>query len=98
MTNGKYFSVGERVGLVSVYFPEVNGEYVIEHHEYGYFMDSTTGKGGYGHSYTLMGLYELDGELSWWCQSALRKLHKPSTDSFNEMMTKLTDKVGEPTQ
>lgn len=96
-----YFSVGEEVILQSKDSPELNGEYVVEAvFGEGDTCSRTAGrrwinKNGYG--------YFLEGECHMapdsecprvvWRESALRKKHKPSTDSFTEMMSNINEKV-----
>jgi hypothetical protein len=88
----KYFSVGEKVGLVSKHYPELNGEYTISGYG-GYTLarDRDTGYVGYHHAYTLKGITPHYGEKErWWFQFALRKIHKSGGTSFKYMMDKLS--------
>lgn len=91
------FSVGEEVILCSQERPKFNGEYVVEcvapDGEYvkcrltGDFIRSDEG-GGYGYLLT-PSIPDFEGNEILWDQTALRKKHKPSTESFSEMMRNL---------
>ena len=90
-----YFSVGEEVILVSVDYPELNGDYIILD-----VMPPTGNiiRGRDGLMYRHNNLDYSIGEggrngLDHWAQSALRKKHKPSTDSFTEMMSNINELV-----
>lgn len=101
--NPPLFKVGELVGLVSVSRPECNGQYIVERvlapdevykgrndgvelsageSRFAYLLDKVfVSKHGFG-------------EICW-DESALRKIHKPSEYSFNELLTSLknTDNI-----
>jgi hypothetical protein len=94
-----YFAVGEEVILVSKSHPECNGEHTvarifIQGDEY----KSTSGKPWQNTSDTIGYWLESDdierrnnGKL--WSQSALRKKHPPSTESFTELMSNITKEL-----
>ncbi|UVN13478.1 hypothetical protein FBPa8_0014 [Pseudomonas phage vB_PaeP_FBPa8] len=94
-----YFHVGEEVILQSVDRPDLNGEYTVRQVVVGretYICRDTGSKirtypeGVY---YILEEVILLtDGFETSWCESALRKKHKPSDDSFEQMMDKLREK------
>ena len=96
-----YFSVGEEVILQSKDEPQLNGEYVVEAvFDEGETASTSPGKtwvnvNGYG--YFLEGEYhthpDSDCPRVLWTESALRKKHKPSTDSFTEMMSNIDELV-----
>lgn len=82
-----YFSVGEEVILVSEYYPEYNGEYIVEvikgpntflcpYSGNKVFLDEV--------GYKLDGL-TFNNESNWWAQNTLRKKPKLSDDEFDEI-------------
>ncbi len=91
--NEPYFQVGEEVILVSVKHPHVNGDYVVEdilppnqtvdpyNSNHLITKDGTAG-------YKLEGLDDV-GNSVWWTQNSLRKKHKPSTQSFSNLITNI---------
>ena len=92
------FKVGERVGLVSKTFPERNGEYTVREvlPEGAGFTCRLTGRfltrGGVGYGYMLEELAMNGGNTVHekpYHESALRKLHKPSKYSFNELLSEI---------
>lgn len=104
--NTPLFQVGELVGLVSVDFPHLNGKYHVRVilHEGEEYLDKFLGKtvlnvGGNFKTYC----YSLDeielpnsiGHEYLWNESALRKIHKPSQYSYDQLLTELknTDKI-----
>jgi hypothetical protein len=94
MTQPK-FSVGEQVILQSKGKPQYNGEYIVQ----GIAMPGKFYRGIEQPVYCTIG-YDLgivitenfldvrDG-YSLWCESALRKKHQPSTESFSQIMNGL---------
>lgn len=95
-----YFHVGEEVILQSVSQPDLNGEYTVRqvlNADKTYICRATGNKirpYPEGFYYTLEEVVPLDHdgfEMSW-CESALRKKHKPSDDNFQQMMDKLREK------
>ncbi len=97
--NTPLFKVGERVGLVSRSLPQFNGEYTVERilNPRETFRSRVSGKlfrnGSDNYSYLLnktMVCEEIDDVC--WYESALRKIHKTSQFSFDELMQEL--KVG----
>ena len=94
-----YFKIGEEVILQSKDLPHLNGEYVVEEVlldgdvVYSSPNNTVTNR---GITYTLFKDIRVkvlsDGECRrGWAQSALRKKHPPSDDSFEEMMSKLKE-------
>jgi len=103
-----YFSVGEEVILRSKYYPQYDGEYIVSEvipfadakrlsYEKGMnFRDFPE-----SYHYSLDGLScdvtnnTDDSTKTWhyWSQRSLRKKHKPSTDSFTEMMGNIKELV-----
>jgi len=95
------FKVGERVGLVSVTKPHLNGEYVVESIVDGCepyvcrVTDKTKrGKDWVGYGYLLSGCITMSPcsvencEVPW-DESALRKLNKPSKYSFEQLLSEI---------
>lgn len=94
--NEPYFQVGEEVILVSKSVPELNGEYVVEHAlPHGNWpnpypsefkrINVTEGAG-----YKLMGIEASETiPTGYFKQSALRKKHKPSSQSFSNLITNI---------
>jgi len=93
-----YFSVGEEVILASIKRPEFNGDHIVEkvfadgdavfeNRDNIYLSDGT--------AYYLEGLHceNTEGYRLTWAQKTLRKKHKPSTDSFTEMMSNINELV-----
>ena len=95
--NAPLYKVGERVGLVSRTFPERNGEYTVRQvlgkgdkfvcrltkdthswkfDRFAYILEEMCAFGSWKHE-------------AVWYESALRKLHKPSQFSFDELMEEL---------
>ena len=97
------YSVGEKVLLRSINYPEFNDVYhVSKVVPKGAFttcdLTGTRYWNGDAVAYILAELKELDDQdLEYtWCESALRKFHDPSGDTFEEMMKKLNKaNVGE---
>lgn len=95
-----YFHVGEEVILQSVDRPDLNGEYTVRQVLVGRetYICRATGKKvrtyPEGFYYILEEVIPLthDGFEINWDESALRKKHKPSDDSFEQMMNKLKEK------
>jgi len=92
--NEPYFQVGEEVILVSRLWPELNGDHVIEHrlttglwsnrYKPDSMVDITSPA-----AYKLVGLdpgVTIEGS-GYFGQPSLRKKHKPSTESFHELIT-----------
>jgi len=92
----QYFEIGEEVVLVSEMDSSLNGEYVITDidppHDKDYmcpytgtFMEPTR---SYGYKLDeLIFVSKITGDsICWFDQSALRKKHKPSDESFGEIM------------
>ena len=89
------YQVGEKVRLVSITYPEYNGEYFVERvvGPRETYVDRLSGES-----------YDNDGEIGYlldeplqdkkvnypreceWVESALRKIYPPSTESFDEML------------
>ena len=104
MEDRPYFAVGERVMICSVSHPEMNGEDEIYEvvHEFAETVDRVTGKTvshifdkskfAYKLKHTRLSHVNDDGGEyeGVWVQSALRKIHEPSTESFEELMKSLT--------
>ena len=100
--NTPLFKVGERVGLGSKRLSQHNGEYIV--HEVicqrDIYVCRLTGKkiiktdGNFSYLMTEP-LPELDGMEAHFLESSLRKLHKPSQFSFDELMQELktTNKI-----
>ena len=99
-----YFEVGEEVILCSTMHPEFNGEYLVIEALSGNEFASYIRNLGYrvafdtGPFYYNLGFLidtEEEGGFEWyhWEQTALRKKHKPSTDSFTEMMSNIDELV-----
>ncbi len=88
----KYFSVGERVGLVSKNYPELEGEYSIsEYGGYRLVRNRITDVCSHQHLYTLKDCPAPNDETpKWWAQPALRKIHNSGGTSFEYMMNKLS--------
>jgi len=90
------YKVGEEIILVSKNWPAYNGEYVVEVvHKDGDITPKTPPTiidtdGGYSY---YLGFNVPDNSYTHWCEQSLRKKHKPSDDSFEDMMNKL--KIGE---
>jgi len=94
-----YFSVGEEVILQSKDFPHLSGDHIIER---VFLVGDPVFKVG-NHTYVNRDTpaYHLEGENDIgrdgyrepWVQSVLRKKHKPSTDSFTEMMSNINELV-----
>ncbi len=103
MKDRPYFAVGERVMICSVSYPELNGEDEVYEiiHNIKQTHDRVTGetvtltrKGGkfaYKLKNTVTASVNANGERceGVWAQSALRKIHEPSTESFEELMKSL---------
>ncbi len=104
MKDRPYFAVGERVMICSVSHPELNGEDEIYEvlYEFAETVDRVTGKTvshtfnkskfAYKLKHTWLSHVKEDGSEyeGVWAQSALRKIHEPSTESFEELMKSLT--------
>ena len=104
MKDHPYFKVGERVMIFSESYPELNGEDEIYEvvHEFAETVDRVTGKTvscaftkskfAYKLKHTRLSHVNDDGSEyeGVWAQSALRKIHEPSTESFEELMKSLT--------
>jgi len=94
-----YFSVGEEVILVSNSAPHLNGEHVVEWimppgvHENPY--DKPHSVSGTTFGYKLVGVDPEDtpSTSGIFDQPALRKKHKPSPESFTEMMGNIKELV-----
>jgi hypothetical protein len=93
------FKVGEKVGLVSITKPHLNGEYIVEgivegDNPFTCRITNRTlrGKGWTGYGYMLVDCQYLDDkegcELPW-DEPALRKLHKPSKYSFDDLLSEI---------
>jgi hypothetical protein len=85
-----YFSIDEEVILQSRNHPQYNGDNVVEK----IITPGTKLKSGLGVYIGIQyGIYGIDlgkdsdGDQSYFNQSALRKKHKPSDESFSELMT-----------
>lgn len=98
-TMRQLFSVGEEVILCSKNHPQYNGAYIVdkvvisgEKHTCRITGQSGNVRGGSSELGYLLNVPHLDAiegvEIAW-SQSALRKKHKPSTESFSEMMRNL---------
>jgi hypothetical protein len=89
------YQIGELVILQSEHQPKHNGEYIIEAIDDSLMVNVNTKKieGGLGYYLGFTG----DMGNKYWTQAALRKIHKPSTQSFTEMMSvlKMPNKVWE---
>ena len=97
MSEPKY-SVGEVVILQSTMMPELNGEYEVEccFAKQDWYICALTGdkQRVTGLGYRLHGLTpDVGGWEALFKETALRKKHQGSDDSFEEMMSKL--KIGE---
>ena len=101
--NNPYFEVGEEVILVSENEPQFNGDYIVagvfdqeeraEHiRKRGFISNKTGGEFGYDLGFVI-NVDKQGFEEIFWAQSALRKKHKPSTDSFTEMMSNIDELV-----
>lgn len=101
--NTPLFKVGELVGLVSVNRPECNGQYIVERVLDPNEVFASRNDGKYMHNGSDFPAYLLSeifiskygyGEACW-NESALRKIHKPSEYSYQELLTSLkeTDKI-----
>lgn len=102
----QYFIVGEEVELVSLTYPEMNGDAVISHvivrDSNSEFKCPVTGQLFYASRrkfsanavcYYLHGIMiDEDGRPNLWSQSALRKKH-PKGDSFDTIMKTLNQGV-----
>lgn len=91
--NNPYFSIGEEVILVSKDAPHLNGDYTVERVlQKGDTLTSTDGNIGIvselGYSIGVA-FTRYDS----WCQSALRKKHKPSDESFTNMISNLNKEL-----
>jgi hypothetical protein len=98
-----YFAVGERVMIFSESHPELNGEDEVYEiiHNINQTHDRVTGetvtltrkdgKFAYKLKNTVTASVNANGERceGVWSQSALRKIHTPATESFEEMMKSL---------
>ena len=92
-----YFRVGEQVILVSKDSPQLNGEHIVEDilrkgiqsnpFDGGAMVDVTS-----AFSYKLEGIEPSDTlyGTGYFVQETLRKKHKPSDESFSELMTNYT--------
>ena len=79
-----YFNVGEEVILCSEAAPNLNGEYVVLDFVHTFNAVCPVTKKFYaGFSYRLS--VSVDG-CFWWNETALRKKHKPSDQSFKELI------------
>jgi len=92
--NEPYFEVGEEVILESKSAPEWNGEHVIEHVlPNGTWVNPSECTHVHiteGFGYKLMGVESSEKRVTgYFVQSALRKKHKPSGKSFQELITNL---------
>lgn len=95
MSNIPYFSVGEEVILISQYYPQCNGEYIILGVRHGDYIDSVTGEIKNGLLYNL-GTLDKYGTVDWWRQQSLRKKYPPADEKFtNEIMSVFGSKVEE---
>lgn len=91
------FKVGELVGLVSVTWPEYNGQYHVRQVLYRNetYMDKFYGALLFitesDYAYILDGINEPhpSGREFRWKESALRKIHKVSDYSFDSLLTSL---------
>ena len=106
------FKVGELVGLVSVDFPHLNGQYHVRAIIYSgeTYLDKFTGNTKWictdlspeAPAYLLdeLDVAESDGTEYKWDESALRKIQKVSDYSFSELLTRLkqTSKIPSPAQ
>lgn len=104
MKERPYFNVGEGVMIFSESHPELNGEDEIYEvlYEFAETVDRVTGKTvshafnkskfAYKLKHTQLSHVNDDGSEheGVWAQSALRKIHEPSTESFEELMKSLT--------
>ena len=104
MKERPYFNVGERVMICSESHPELNGEDVIYEvvRDFAETVGGVTGKTvscvftkskfAYKLKHTRLSHVNDDGSEheGVWAQSALRKIHEPSTESFDELMKSLT--------
>lgn len=97
MKERPYFNVGEGVMIFSESNPELNGEDEIYEvlYEFAETVDRVTGKlsankskFAYKLKHTQLSHVNDDGSEheGVWAQSALRKIHEPSTESFEELM------------
>ena len=87
-----YFEIGEEVILVSVMHPRLNGDHVVEWvcpagEVTNPFKENSIITGD-SIGYKLVGIQPSDegSKTSIFAQSALRKKHKPSDESFSELM------------
>lgn len=93
--NKPYFEVGEEVMLASRIRPDLNGEYTVSEVLKRGIQTITSDDGGkheieivsqYAYFLSELGRYVRDGFLSACKQESLRKNHKPSDESFSEIM------------
>jgi len=87
------FHVGEDVILVSELFPHKNGEYVIEDVLFQPFVicEDMTYQNIY--TYKLLGAPIEVGYNGYWIENSLRKKHKPSSESYSELLKSLKSGV-----
>ena len=95
------FKVGELVGLVSISSPHLNGQYHVRAIIYSdsIYQDKFLGKVHWvcNNSTSKEAFYLLDGlnEPGYddaehkWCEAALRKIHKVSDYSYDQLLTSL---------
>ena len=100
-TSAPLFKVGELVGLVSVNYPHLNGQYHVRAIIYSrqIYVDKFTGNTQWictdaypdAPAYLLdeLDVAKSDGTEYKWDESALRKIHKVSDYSFSELLTSL---------
>lgn len=86
-----YFSIGEEVILISIDNPRLNGEYTIERYMPPQpCINPLTGRlnTSTNHAYKLHGIEPEDTTKGsgYFRQSSLRKKHRPSDESFSELM------------
>lgn len=93
-----YFQVGEEVIVISKRMPEFNGDHTIDKvFEKGVHRLFIGGEfillevmGACGYVLSDIGLHEHKGSVTIFAQSTLRKKHKPSDESFSELITNYT--------
>jgi len=94
--NEPYFQVSEDIILASVDSPELNGDYAIEDilppgQTFDPYCPGVPMEAG-DWAYKLVGI-DIPKSHSpgcvWWSQCALRKKHKPSTQSFSNLITNI---------
>jgi hypothetical protein len=80
---GPLFKVGEEVILQAVNLTKYNGEHIIE--DLTFDEDAKAWDGSSYTGYT----YKLEGVDVWFVEPALRKKHKPSEFTFDQLMNSL---------